>query len=271
METFYVVSPIEKMDVRDSTANHDNTWTMSGYAAVFGHTATLFDSEFQKVTVTIDPKAFANVLKEQGLTTREGAVRFNYGHQTDTSVAATDVPAGQPGSLELGVDKNGLHFLARVSRDDPDAVRLAAKMRTGVVKQASFAFTSSSKLEIEEDDTGKEQVARTITEVTHLYDVCAAVEGVFTQTVSGLQNYARSLGQPTTFRFPPEVTGGRQRQPGLGGANPVSPDRGGEADITPPWSVDLSALMARADRLKPVVVTEGNRDVRAGHPDDSHV
>lgn len=242
METFFLVSPIEKMDVRDSSANHDNTWTMSGYAAVFGHTATLFDSEFQKVTVTIAPEAFANVLTEQGINTREGAVRFNYGHEMDTAVAATDVPAGQPGSLELSVDRNGLRFLARVSRDDPDAVRLASKMKTGVVKQASFAFTSNSEFEAFEDDSGKEQVARTITEVTRLYDVCAAVEGVFTQTVSDLHTYARSrLGQPVI------EMGGQHRQPDLGGETVVTPK--GSEGATP---AEREALKLAQDTLAEV-------------------
>lgn len=270
METFYLVSPIEKLDVRDSSANHDNTWTMSGYAAVFGHTATLFDTKFERMTVEISPEAFDGLFSgKQDFATSAGVVHFNNGHDMKSAVAATDVPEGQPGSLRLSVDKNGLRFMARVARDDPDAIALAAKMRTGVVRQASFAFTSNSEFTFAENDEGPDETHRLITEVTHLYDVCACPQGLFRQTVSGLQTYAKSLGQPTTLRW--SDAGGRQRQPVLGGATPVSPATGGEADITPSWSVDLAALMARADRLKPVAVTEGNRDVRPGQPDDENV
>jgi HK97 family phage prohead protease len=265
-ERFFLVAPIEQMEVRDTSANHDNTWTMSGYAAVFHQRATLYDSAFERMTVEIDPQAFDRVLNGgQALGQPDGVVHFNHGHDMKTAVAATDVPKGQPGSLELTRDNHGLHFLARVSRDDPDAVALASKMRTGVVKQASFAFTTSSdKYTTVDNEDGPIETHRLIMEMDHIYDVCAATQGVFHQTVSQLQTYAKLLGQPEH--------GGHRRQPDLGGANPVSPAVGGMEDITPTaWSVDLEAILARADHLRPFGNTEGNRDVRTGHEHDEHV
>jgi len=100
VERFYAVAPIEMVDVRDSSSNDDNTWTMSGYAAVFGHQAEVYSDKFMRATVEIAPKAFANVLASQQFDQPSGVVHFNRGHDMNTSVAATDVPAGQPGSLQ---------------------------------------------------------------------------------------------------------------------------------------------------------------------------
>jgi HK97 family phage prohead protease len=260
-ERFFLVAPIEQMEVRDTSANHDNTWTMSGYAAVFHQRATLYDSAFERMTVEIDPHAFDRVLNGgQALDQSDGVVHFNHGHDMKTAVAATDVPKGRPGSLELTRDNHGLRFLARVSRDDPDAVSLASKMRTGVVKQASFAFTTSSdKYTTVDNEDGPIETHRLIMEMDHIYDVCAATQGVFHQTISQLQTYAKLLGQPEQ--------GGRRRQPDLGGATPVSPETGGKEDITPliGYSVDLATLFERSNHVKPFGGnTEGIRDVRSG-------
>ena len=257
VERFYLVSQIERVDVRNSSSNHDDTWTMSGYAAVFNQQATLFDSKFARTTVQIDPHAFDRVMADQPFTKPEGVVHFNRGHDMDTAVAATDVPKGQVGSLVLKVDDYGLQFFARVSRDDPDARALASKMEAGVVKQASFAFNvARDQWTLTENTDGPDEEHRRILEMQQIYDVCACPQGVFSQTISQLQAYAAQLGQP--------FMGGHQRQPDLGGANPVSPETGGREDITPPtgWSVDLDSILARADHLKPLGGhTEGIRDV----------
>src|SRR5262245_41018210 len=238
-ERFYLVAPIERVDVREASATHDNTWTMSGYAAVFDQQTTAYDDGFDRLTIEIDPHAFDRLLATQRLDTPEGAVHFNLGHDMNTAVAATDVPEGQPGSLRLSADSHGLHFLARVSRDDPDGVRLASKMRSGVVRQASFAFTVANGgqkfTEIENED-GSFESNRRITEMQQLFDVCACPQGVFSQTVSGLQSYAKFLGQP-------ERSGGRHRQPDTGGEIPVSPETEGE-EATP--SADREAQIRQS-------------------------
>jgi HK97 family phage prohead protease len=223
MERFYLVSPIEKVDVRDSSANGNNTWTMSGYAAVFDQQTTAFDDGFERMTVEIAPEAFDQVLAEQAFDTPGGAVHFNLGHDMNTAVAATDVPEGQPGSLKLSKDGYGFRFLARVSRDDPDGIRLASKMRSGVVKQASFAFTvpqGGNQITTFETDESYE-VNRRIVDINALYDVCACPQGLFSQTVSGLQQYAKLLGQP-------EAPGAGIVNPDLGGETFVSSEQEGE-------------------------------------------
>jgi HK97 family phage prohead protease len=224
IELRYAVAPITHVDVRDPSAMDDNTWTMSGYAAVFDETTVLYDSKFLKMTESIDAKAFDRVLREQPMDAPGGVVHFNFGHDMNSAVAATDVERGTPGSLDLRADKKGLYFLAKVSRDDPDAVRMAAKMRTGVVRQASFAFTiGAANYDYTENKDSPDVEHRTILDLSHLYDVCATGQGAYSSTVSGLRSYAAALGQPASW------AGGHQSQPGLGGSNDVSPETGGVA------------------------------------------
>src|ERR1051326_8710301 len=100
----FVVAPITHVDVRDPSGNADNTWTMSGYAAVKNQQTTLYNGKFVKLTESIDTAAFDNVLKDQAMSQPDGVVHFNFGHDMNRAVAATNVPAGQPGSLHLRSD-----------------------------------------------------------------------------------------------------------------------------------------------------------------------
>lgn len=203
----YAVAPLTHVDVRDPSANEDGTWTMSGYAAVFNQQTTLFDGKFVRMTEDIAPGAFDRVLREQ-----PDPVHFNYGHDMGSTVASTRVPAGQEGSLQLRVDGNGLHFLAKVARDDPDGLRMASKMRTGVLNQASFAFQIREAVDSTSDlEDGRQQEHRRITDISTLRDVCATPLGAYRQTVSQLRSYAAAIGQPTSEW---EAV---SRQPDLGG------------------------------------------------------
>jgi phage head maturation protease len=222
VERFYAVAPIEMVDVRNNEPQ--GTWTMSGYAAVFGHQAEVYSDKFVRATVEISPKAFARVFSEQQFDQPSGVVHLNRGHDMNTSVAATNVPAGEPGSLKLGpIDRNGMPFLAKVSRDDPDGVALASKLRSGVARQASFAFTTSGQeFSYAENEDGPDEEHRLITEIQHVYDVCVCPQGVFSQTISSLERYATLLGQPNQ--------GDQRHQPDLGEGNAASRETGGDAE-----------------------------------------
>lgn len=188
-EVRYAIAKLTRGALRDSTG--DNTWTMSGYAAVFDETTTLLDSKFLKLTESIAPTAFDYVLREQALGEPSGVVHFNFGHDMNRAVAATDVPAGKPGHLSLRVDSRGLYFQAKVPRDDPDGAAMAAKMRNGTLRQASFAFTiGDSQRATTEGHDGRTTEHRTITALSRLYDVCATPQGAYSQTVVGLRSYA---------------------------------------------------------------------------------
>jgi HK97 family phage prohead protease len=255
VERFYAVAPIEMVDVRNNEPQ--GTWTMSGYAAVFGHKAEVYSDKFVRATVELSPNAFANVLTTQGFNEPSGVVHFNRGHDMNTSVAATDVAAGQPGSLKLSVDKNGLHFMAKVSKSDPDAVALAEKMRVGVVRQASFAFTTSgNEFSYAENEDGPDEENRLITDVEHIYDVCAATQGVFSQTISSLERYATLLGQPEQ--------GDHRHQPDLGEGNGDSPEKGVgvESGRDRPFVREVRQWMAAERARLGLVAVEGNEDGR---------
>lgn len=241
-ELRYAVTPITHVDVRDTSGTDDNTWTMSGVAAVFNQTTTLYDSKFVRLTESIDPSFFNRVLRDQPLDRTEGVVHFNFGHDMNRVVAATDVPAGQPGSLQLSIDKKvGLRFLAKVPRDDPDGVAMASKMRSGVVRQASFAFTIAAYEDTTtESEDGPDTEHRTLLECKHLYDVCATAQGAYPQTVSSLRSYAAALGQPI------DEMGGQLRQPDLGGGIIVSPETGGDVENVPAWLDEVNATLLRA-------------------------
>jgi HK97 family phage prohead protease len=239
-EVRYAVAPVTGIEVRDPTGNDDNTWTMSGYAAVFGQDTTLYDGRFMRLTESISPAAFDRVLREQPMDMPTGVVHYNLGHDMNRAVAATDVPAGQPGSLVLEAHRDGLYFMARVPRDDPDGVAMAAKMRSGVLRQASFAFTvNRDERTITEaaEDGGAETEHREILEVGHLYDVCATPQGAYPTTIAGLRSYAAAIGQPPLGEATHVSREG-------GGVTPVSPELGGGAASTR-TIIDLRIASAR--------------------------
>jgi HK97 family phage prohead protease len=244
-ELRYAVAPITHIDVRDNTSQ--GTYTMSGYAAVFNQQTTLLDSKFLKLTESVDVAAFDRVLRDQRLGQPSGVVHFNFGHDMNRAVAATDVPAGQPGSLKLSADAHGLHFLAKVSRDDPDGRALAVKMEHGVVKQASFAFTiaESAYRVVESDDDGPDIEHRTIMELSHLYDVCATAQGAYSSTVAGLRSYSAALGQPDQ--------GDRHHQPDLGEGSVASPSEV-DAATEVPEPVEWPDLTEAVARHRPIPV-----------------
>lgn len=231
----YAVAPILDIDVRDPEGNGDGSWTMSGYAAVFDQKTTLYDGKFLKLTEDLAPAAFDRCLREQGLETPAGVVHFNPSHDMSRAVAATDVPVGQIGSLTVRPDARGLFYLARVSREDPDAVAMAAKMRIGVLRQASFAFTiAKAEYTDTESDEGPDESHRRILEVGHLYDVCATPQGAYPQTVSQLRSYAAAIGQLE------QELEGRLVSRDFRGENAVIPALGG--------GVARARLLARAQR-----------------------
>lgn len=202
MEMRYLCPTIVGLEVRDPSESYDNTWTMSGYAAVFDQPTTLYDGRFAKLTEDISPTAFDEVLRTQGLDSPQGVVHFNLGHDMNRAVAATDVPAGQPGSLELRADSKGLFYTARVPRDDPDGQAMAVKMRSGVLKQASFAFTIADATDSDRDVAGTMVSHRRINRVGRLYDVCATTQGAYPDTVSQLRSYADAFGHTATVLNP---------------------------------------------------------------------
>jgi len=196
----YAQVPLTEVNVRDPQGTGDGSWLMEGYAAVFDERTTLFDGQFYRVTEDIDPGAFSGVLERLDLLPGESGrtlVHLNYGHDMQSSVASTDVEG--VGGLQLTSDERGLRFEARVDPQDPDAQRMAVKMRRGVVNQASFAFTIAREENITTDlEDGRTEDHFRILEVGNLFDVCACARGAYQQTVSQLRSYAAAIGRSSS-------------------------------------------------------------------------
>lgn len=198
-----VVAPLARVEIRDPSGTGDGSWTIGGYAAVFEAETVLFDAYGLRVKEELAAGAFGRVLERLGQ--GDGLVHLNHGHDMKSAIASTDVarsgPAGSLpiGGLELSSDEHGLRFFARVDAGDPDAIRLAAKMRRGVVNQASFAFTIEDErlLSDEDADDGYVELKYRVEEVRDLFDVCACAQGAYPQTESFLRSMtAASLRVP---------------------------------------------------------------------------
>jgi HK97 family phage prohead protease len=190
MELRYAVVPLTDCNFRDAQATGDGSWIIEGYAAVFDQRTTLYDGQFVRVSEEIAPGAFKSVLARD-----ETLVHLNWVHNMESAVASTDAP-GPIGKLTLSEDERGLKFEARVDREDPDAQRMAAKMRRGVASQASFAFLiSSEESETRDLPDGRVEDHYRIIEVGDLFDVCVCPRGAYQQTTSSLRSYAAAIGR----------------------------------------------------------------------------
>jgi HK97 family phage prohead protease len=234
------VTPVTNVEVRDATGTGDGSWTIEGYAAVYEQETVLWDGKWMRMREEIADGAFGPVLER--VAAGEELVHLNFGHDMNTSVAATDVQG--IGGLELADDMHGLRFFARVDPEDPDAVRLAAKLRRRVVAQASFAFTIAREESYEhEDDTGKTDVLYRILEIGHLYDVCACPQGAYPQTESHL----RSLAAASLGRAGLDPAGLDRRSETSEGDQAIAPATAGSGDAK--RALALAQLQARAKVL----------------------
>jgi len=219
------VAPITDVEVRDPKATGDGSWVIEGYAAVFEQETTLFDGRWFKLREQIARGAFGKVL--EGVARGDELVHLNFGHDMNTAIASSAKPPNEIGGLELEADFHGLRFFGRVDPDDSDAARLAVKLRRGVVNQASFAFTIAGdelveELTPEESATDQFEELWRITEIGHLYDVCACAQGAYQQTESHIRAMmGASLGRAG---FDPAGLTRRDGEQPSGGASVAQPD-----------------------------------------------
>lgn len=104
--------------------------TLSGYAAVFGQLSQNLGGFVERVA----PTAF-----DETLSRAERNVLGSWNHNLDTLLATTD-----SGTLALATDDRGLSYGMKLDPTDPDAQRVAAKVRSGMVKGSSFSFAVRS-------------------------------------------------------------------------------------------------------------------------------
>lgn len=172
------------------------SYTISGYASVFNTPTTLYDGKQLRITEEIALGAFGAALARSDL-----LVHLNHGHDMNSAIATTDVPASEIGGLDISQNDVGLRYSARVDSEDPDAKGLVIKMRRRVVAGASFKFVIGQEDRTEsEDDTGRRTVHYRINQVSQLFDVCVCAQGAYRQATSTIRSYvslARVLGGPT--------------------------------------------------------------------------
>lgn len=142
--------------------------TITGYAAVFNKNSENFGWFIERIA----PGAFKDVLQD------DAVALFN--HDPNYPLARNGV------NLTLSEDEFGLKYRF----DAPDTTignDLLANIRSGVIKQSSFAFRIAE--EKWEEKAGKEPSIRTILKVKRLYDVSPVTYPAYPDTTVA----ARSL------------------------------------------------------------------------------
>lgn len=199
-------SPVP-VEYRESGAG-SNFKTIAGYAAVWNKMSEDLGG-FREI---IAPGAFARALQ------RGNTIKLLYDHDSAAALAST-----ANGSLELREDDIGLHVWARVDMDDPDVQRVAAKLRSGVVDQMSFAFSMEDDSEEEWDYTAGVPV-RTIRSVSTLYECSCVAFPAYTSSKVALLERARNAGRLPVLvgatDVAPETAGGMSPDEDIRGADP---------------------------------------------------
>ncbi len=149
---------VTDIEVRVDEGEEGESPHLVGHAAVFDQ-ETVIGGWFRE---EIAPGAFKKTLKDKA------DVRHLFNHDPSQVLART-----KSGTLELHEDKTGLAFDAELNMDDPDAVRVVAKVERGDVDQSSFAFLPV-RVEWEEEsvdpDTGAILLPKRIIREAKLFD-----------------------------------------------------------------------------------------------------
>jgi HK97 family phage prohead protease len=188
-----VMARVRGLELRDATGTGDGSYTLSGVAAVFGQTTTLYRGKWWTLEEEIAPGAFSAVLA------RPPDVHLNHGHDMRTAMArlthgGPDGPV-KVGGMKLWEEDDGLHVFARLNPDLSHVRDLAVQMADGVVDQMSFKFEIGRDVLRTTVDpaTGHETDHYTIIEVSELYDVCVCAQGAYPQTSASLRAALASL------------------------------------------------------------------------------
>ena len=211
--------PLGDMEIRHSGRSTEG-FTIRGYAAVYDALSHDLGGFKEK----IEPGAFDAVLST------DPDVHFVWDHNTRYVGARTT-----NGTLELDSDPTGLHIEAQVGNYSW-AKDLRVALERGDINQGSFAFmVGEDGDEFAIDD--KDQVTRTIRQVSALYDVTVTAQGAYPQTsMAAVRSLAAIRGRPETEAAPVAEDQGRGDEEPEGS---VEPDR--EVEIL------LQGLRKRAD------------------------
>lgn len=211
-------SPVP-VEYRDSGAGTQYK-TITGYAAVWNKMSEDLGG-FREI---LAPGAFTRALE------RGNTIKLLYDHDSAAVLAST-----QNGTLELREDEVGLHIWARVDMSDPDVQRVAAKLRSGIVDQMSFAFSMDEDSDESWDYKGGIPI-RTIRSVSSLWETSVVSMPAYTSTKVALLERAKQIGRL------PELVGATVVAPhGVGEQSPIrSQDRDTDAMRAAYWRAQLT-------------------------------
>jgi HK97 family phage prohead protease len=174
------------VEVRDAgEATGGNYMTLTGYASVFDSASLpLYDWMYGEFTERIAPGAFDNALASGR------NVHLAYSHDMASAMASTESK-----TLSLYADEKGLRVVAQLDPTDVDVQRVAPKMKAGIVREMSFAFTvERDQWIVEELADGTTRVQRDILEIGELFEVSVVPQGAYPATEAGVRSKeARSL------------------------------------------------------------------------------
>lgn len=161
------------VELRDATDAPSN---LTGYAALFDRTS----SDLGGFVETIDPRAFADTLARGGNVL--GVVNHDPSWLLGTRAS---------GTLDVATDDSGLRYSITLDLTDPDAIRAAAKVRTGKMRGSSFAFRTIAD---EWSSTDDGTPLRRLLSVA-LYDVGPVASPAYPDTETDGPAALRSLAQ----------------------------------------------------------------------------
>ena len=199
-----------KLEVRESGASPDEL-TVQGHAAVFDN----LSHDLGGFRERIAPGAFSDVLAGQP------DVHLVIGHDMTMPLART-----ANGTLELVEDSEGLRIWARINTQLSYAKDLAEQLRTGLVDQMSFAFTTAENGDewVKDEETGG--IMRTVRKVAGLYDVSVVAQGAYPQTNVALIRSA--LRQHDLLDSSQDIPGALTVAPDTQAGGAVASDEGSE-------------------------------------------
>jgi HK97 family phage prohead protease len=206
----WITTTAVELEVRESGASPDEL-TVRGHAAVFNN----LSHDLGGFRERIAPGAFSDVLAEQP------DVHLVIGHDMTQPLART-----ANGTLELVEDDEGLRIWARINTQLSYAKDLAEQLRTGLVDQMSFAFTTAENGDewVKDEETGT--IMRTVRKVAGLYDVSVVAQGAYPQTNVALIRSA--LRQNDLLDSSQDIPGALTVAPELQAGGAVASDEGSE-------------------------------------------
>ncbi len=142
---------------------------IEGYAAVYGEDFVLYEDSAFKVTETIAPGAFSDVLKDD--------VRCLFNHDADHVLGRTT-----NGTLNMADDSKGLFYTNQMDPNTRIGKDVYSYIRRGDVTGCSFAFIVGDATYTETVNGNRTEIVRTINKLSNLYDVGPVTYPAYPQT-----------------------------------------------------------------------------------------